>query len=762
MSRKLRPLVPAKMPSLAATMRCLAIVSLALTGGAAPTAATPPQATALVAIYWQGADDLAAVEAAAVPVYARLTGADGRSYLLAGASDAGLDALQRQGLEVTVLDPDVGGAGFLLAYVMPGQGAPAWPACGRLLLDDGQRVLLRATPGGVQCLAGLGVHVQALSLEPKPLLPAGEGSTPASVAPHPRVWEIMDQVRRNTVYQYTGDLSGEWPAQVGSQLYTIQTRHTYSGTPIQKATQYAGEHLAAQGLDVEYHTWQAGRPPNVIGELTSHTNPDEILIICGHLDDMPSGSLAPGADDNASGSVAVLLAAELLSRYPWTCSLRFALWTGEEQGLLGSASYAQRAYALGEEILGVLNLDMIAWNTAGSQPGIDLHADQVGVPTSMQLAQLFSDVVTAYGLDLDPQIVPNGTGASDHASFWDFGYPAILGIEDFSDFNPYYHTTDDLLAHTDLSYYTEFVRASLATLAHMGCLATGAVQGHVTDAYTDLPLAATVILTGTMGGTYQVEADATGYYEQPVEPDTYTVRAAMPGYLPSMVGGVAVGSGAVVQDLALDADTVLQVAPEALAATLVAGETATQTLRIGNAGSGSLRFALHEVSGLDYDVPWLAETPSSGLVAPGEAMTVSVTFDAAGLAADTYRAGLEVTSNDPIAPHLQLPVTLTVGACQPVTVLEVVATPVEDGTCAVAFAATLAGAAPFAYHWDLGTAGHWTMAAPVVDFGVSGSYPYTLTVSNCGGVHSDEASGTVMVQCQPPWYYYLPVIVRQG
>jgi len=738
------------------------IVTLALTAGLVPAAATPSQPMALVAVYWQDDAGLDAVEASGVPVYARLTGADGQPYLLAGASEADLAALRRHGLEVAVLDADVldasvAGAGYLLAGVMPGQAEPVWPEYGRLLLDDGRRVLLRAAPDAAQRLAGRGVHVRALSLVPKPLRPAVESSLPDSVAPHPRVWQIINQVKRSTVYQYTGDLSGEWPVQVCGAPYTIVTRHAYSGTPVQKATQYAGEYLAARGLDVEYHTWQAGQPPNVIGELTSYTNPDEILILCGHIDDMPEGAVAPGADDNASGSVAVLLAADLLSDYPWTCSLRFALWTGEEQGLLGSAAYAQRSYALGENIQGVLNLDMIAWNTPDSPPGIDLHA-QDGIPASMGLAQLFSDVVTAYGLDLVPEVVEDGTDRSDHASFWDYGYTAILGIEDWSDLNPNYHTVNDTLANLDLTYYAEFVKASLATLAHMGCLVTGGLQGHVTDAYTGLPLAATLVMTGTMGGVYQVQTDGAGYYEQPAEPDTYTVRAAAPGYRPTIVEGVTVDDSPVVRDLALDPDAVLRVAPAALEQSLLAGQVVTQALRLENAGTGSLHFALQESGVLAYDVPWLAESPDAGVVAPGEALTVSVTFDAAGLAVDAYRASLEISSNDPLTPLLQIPVTLTVLTCQPVSVLEVIATPAGGGTCATSLAATLAGSAPFAYDWDLGIAGGSALPAPVVDFGAPGTYPYTLTVSNCGGAYSDQATGEVT--CRPP--VYLPLVVRQG
>jgi hypothetical protein len=92
----------------------------------------------------------------------------------------------------------------------------------------------------------------------------------------------------------------------------------------------------------------------------------------------------------------------------------------------------------------------------------------------MDLAELFSDVVGIYDLNLIPQIVSNGSGASDQASFWNWGYPAILAIEDYEpgghDFNPYYHSDQDLLQQLDLEYFAEFARAAVGTFAHMGCL----------------------------------------------------------------------------------------------------------------------------------------------------------------------------------------------------------------------------------------------------------------------------------------------------
>jgi hypothetical protein len=73
-------------------------------------------------------------------------------------------------------------------------------------------------------------------------------------------------------------------------------------------------------------------------------------------------------------------------------------------------------------------------------------------------------------------LTTGSTDRSDHASFWEYNYPAILGIEDFSDFNPYYHTLQDNMSHLDEPYFFEFAKAALgatATLAVPDTAATG-------------------------------------------------------------------------------------------------------------------------------------------------------------------------------------------------------------------------------------------------------------------------------------------------
>ncbi|HRE11119.1 MAG TPA: M28 family peptidase, partial [Ignavibacteria bacterium] len=102
---------------------------------------------------------------------------------------------------------------------------------------------------------------------------------------------------------------------------------------------------------------------NVLATKIGSKYPNQYYIICGHYDNMPSGSLAPGADDNASGTCAVMEAARLLAPFTFDYTLIFVAFDEEEQGLIGSHAYADSSYNRGDSIKGVLNFDMIAWDS---------------------------------------------------------------------------------------------------------------------------------------------------------------------------------------------------------------------------------------------------------------------------------------------------------------------------------------------------------------------------------------------------------------
>lgn len=553
---------------------CLLILAcaLALSGAAAALAApSAPRDMALVYVPLPADDALDRFEATGLPIFAQEEAAGG-AYVLAGAGPDGLRRLAAAGLEYRILDAEMAGATYYFALIPPGRPQPAWSAYGVVLLDGEQR-LIRATPAHAERLAEQGVELAQLTLAPIALQRAEAVplAAPAAITPDPLIRGMIDQVASAAVQGYVAQLSGETPVTVGGAPYTIVTRHTNSGTAIQKATQFAGEHLAGLGLAVEYHNWsQSGYTNrNVIGQLTGATNPGDIYIIGAHLDDMPSGPTAPGADDNASGSAATLIAADILSRYRWGCTLRFAFWTGEEQGLLGSDVYARRAKTNGETIKGYLNLDMLGYN--GTSPrNVDLYYKVIPAG-SEQIADTFVGVVGAYGLDLVPlkyNAATHTTGnQSDNKSFWTQGYPAILAIEDYEggDFTPYYHKVTDRLATLDLDYLTTFVKAAVGAFVHMNnCLLTGALDGEVTASHSDTAIVgASVAMTDTHGLAYSASTDATGRYAATLPAATYDMTASAYGYLPATASGVVLPTAGATQSF------VLQAAPPAAPDVLV-------------------------------------------------------------------------------------------------------------------------------------------------------------------------------------------------
>lgn len=348
---------------------------------------------------------------------------------------------------------------------------------------------------------------------------------------------MLDQVSLDKVKNYTGDLSGAREVSVGNQPYTISSRHALSGEPAAKAAQFLYEFYENLGLQIKSHpfSYQGQLLSNIVAEKSGSVFPERIMLITSHYDDLPTEGPAPGADDNASGTTAVMLAAEILSQYDFGCTLRFVNFGAEEYGLIGSEAYARQSYCAGEDIRGVINLDMIAWNSPASQPGMDLHALS-SVAGSDELATIFQGLVADFNLDLAPERPALITTRSDHASFWKYGYPAILVSEDWQDFNPNYHSPGDTLDSLgDMQYYVSMVKAGIGTLARAGCLVDegwGSVSGQVFDSLTHIPLeGATVQLTNPEWGyTWTTRSDESGLFEISALGGLHYLKADLIGY----------------------------------------------------------------------------------------------------------------------------------------------------------------------------------------------------------------------------------------
>ena len=199
---------------------------------------------------------------------------------------------------------------------------------------------------------------------------------------------------------------------------------------------------------------------------------DDQVIICGHFDSISEDpyNLAPGADDNASGTAAVLEAARVMAPYPYERTVKFICFSGEEQGPYGSGAYVDSVKQAGDVIIGAINLDMIGY--VDSEPET---VDVVGDAASEWLADFTVDCGTAYVPGLPGLKTIDGTMmTSDHASFWLAGYNALEITEDSPPTYPYYHTTGDTLGWLTKSFAAEVVRLAVATLAELAIPDTAA------------------------------------------------------------------------------------------------------------------------------------------------------------------------------------------------------------------------------------------------------------------------------------------------
>jgi hypothetical protein len=283
----------------------------------------------------------------------------------------------------------------------------------------------------------------------------------------PIIQTIINQTNLDSLIYFVKELSGEVQTIIGGSPYTILSRHkNQPGNNM--AANYIKQKLDSYGL-VTYDQWWSGTGRNVYGVQLGSLYPNKQYIICAHFDDMPSGSTAPGADDNASGTAAVIEAARIFTQYNSDYTIIYALWDEEEQGLVGSEYYAQQAALAGDSIMGVLNMDMTAYDSDLDNVG-EIHTNSLA--SSQNLKNKMVEVNTTYSIGVTPSIINPGTGASDHASFWNHNYGAILLIEEYygGDFNAYYHSTNDLLIHFNQPYYHKMSRLTFGTLATLAVM----------------------------------------------------------------------------------------------------------------------------------------------------------------------------------------------------------------------------------------------------------------------------------------------------
>jgi Tol biopolymer transport system component len=196
-----------------------------------------------------------------------------------------------------------------------------------------------------------------------------------------------------------------------------------------------------------------GQTANVIATLKGTVNPELIYVVSSHYD---SVAIGPGADDDSSGTAALLETARTLAGHPQPATIVFASFTGEEAGLLGSREFVRRAVADKLQIVGALNNDMVGW---ANDQRLDntIRYSNPGIRDIQHAAAIqFSKLIT-----YDALYYKNTDAAAYYEAFGDIvggigSYPVLS--------SPHYHQSHDVLENMNHQLITEVAKTTTATL----------------------------------------------------------------------------------------------------------------------------------------------------------------------------------------------------------------------------------------------------------------------------------------------------------
>jgi len=283
-----------------------------------------------------------------------------------------------------------------------------------------------------------------------------------------------------SVIRHTTDGGGTWSAQLspvpGTNLLGV---HAVSATEAW-ITGYTGALLRTRNggaLWEERTDFIRDGWANVVATWPGTTDPASEVLLGGHYDSTSElrEALAPGADDNGSGVAATVEAARILRHARYGRTLKFILFCGEEQGLVGATVYAQRAANAGDPIHAFFNLDSVGWNDTALRLFSDDLSGWVG-DVAYQSALTYAPGLTTHHYWCD------SCNWSDHWPFQQQGFPAIVGIESWIPVPAHHHTTGDTLGLVNLPLVADVTRIAIASAAALAGVDTTAATSAVAPA----------------------------------------------------------------------------------------------------------------------------------------------------------------------------------------------------------------------------------------------------------------------------------------
>ena len=247
-------------------------------------------------------------------------------------------------------------------------------------------------------------------------------------------------------------------------------RNPYDHYPeLEQAAHYIQKEFKKMGFEVkeDFFQWE-GRPyKNIVAEKRGGASSDHVFILGAHYDTVPG---SPGADDNASAIAVLLEVARNIQTVPLECTVRLIAFSLEECDYIGSTHYVESLKKGEEKILGMISLEMVGFTGPGQDYPPYLNpkyypnvGDFIAIIGNERSKELLEKVCQSFKthipqLPLEFLIVPgNGEGMeevrlSDHSTFWDQGFPALMVTDTAFLRNPNYHLASDTMETLDFEF----------------------------------------------------------------------------------------------------------------------------------------------------------------------------------------------------------------------------------------------------------------------------------------------------------------------
>ena len=284
-------------------------------------------------------------------------------------------------------------------------------------------------------------------------------------------------------------------AQTIQSLQNFNTRFALAPNHKQVALFVADKLTALGYADVKLDSFQLDSlqwPPNsgifhnttqynVIAQVNGLINPDKIFILGAHYDNVvyPGDAFAttPGADDNASGTAAMLETARVfkLHNIQPDYTIRFVAFAAEELSLNGSNNYAGKVGNAQEDLVLMINNDMISHSL---QPANNWKIKIQKYPQTDWVVNLTNQIAQQF-TQLTVVVDSNDIAYSDSYLFSLWGYDAVFYQE--NDFFTSLHTTFDVIDSLDMAYAAELIKISCGVLLSTNLTLTGMADCNATD-----------------------------------------------------------------------------------------------------------------------------------------------------------------------------------------------------------------------------------------------------------------------------------------